>query len=67
RWEIVVDIDVNNFMDDPLFDFEAESDVPDGGGGFMTLAFPTMPSHMAQGLLRDNTGNVFTLVSVERR
>jgi len=60
--EIVVDVDA--IMDDPVYDLDAEGDVDNGNGGFFPLAFPTMPSHMAQGLMRDNMGNVFSIGSV---
>lgn len=64
RIEIVVDVDA--FMDDPLYDLEAPGDVDNGNGGFFPLAFPTMPSHLAQGLMRDNMGNVFSVGSIQQ-
>jgi len=64
RYVIQVALDVNAFMDDPEYDFDAPGDVDNGNGGVFPLAFPSMPSHMAQGLLRDNMDNVFSVVSV---
>ena len=51
---LTIRVDMNEWMDNPLFDFTAMA-------GGMPLDGPTMPNHAAQALMRDNGSDVFTL------
>lgn len=62
--EIVMAIELNNWLNDPVYDFTAEVDAP--GIGMSSLSGPTMTNHIAQEMMRDNGDDVFSLKGIER-
>lgn len=61
--EVVMAIELNNWLNDPLYDLNAVVDAP--GLGLTPLSGPTMPNHIAQQMFRDNADDVFSLTDIE--